>query len=129
MGPDLFIDDSRFTTSSDNAALSVTTGSTIYAIKTGVIFETKPNSTSTLIVYPPEAQHPQMEEALRGKLLGGQPQITTEVKFLGIQEKSGAVPSSTVRNNRTNRYSDRYHAMQKNRNAPVDTTSEKAIPR
>ena len=35
MGPYLFIDDSRFATASDNTALSVTAGSTVYAIKKG----------------------------------------------------------------------------------------------
>ena len=53
MGPYLFVDDSRFSTSSYNTAIAVTNSSTRYAKQTGVIFETKQNSKSTLRSHPP----------------------------------------------------------------------------
>ena len=51
-GPSLFIDDSRYTVSSAPAAVLTTKKHTQYAIETGVIFETKQNSKSTVTVNP-----------------------------------------------------------------------------
>ena len=51
-GPSLFIDDSRYTVSSAPAVVLTTKKHTQYAIKTGVIFETKKKSKSKVTVNP-----------------------------------------------------------------------------
>ena len=51
-GPSLFIDDSRYTVSSAPAAVLTTKKHTQYVNETGVICETKQNSTSTIAVNP-----------------------------------------------------------------------------
>ena len=96
MGPYLFIDDSRFATSSRCAAITVVRSTNDYAVRTGVIFETKKDSKSTIIVTPQEALHKELRNALKGTLLGGQPEVVRQTKFLGIQEQSGTLPSTAA---------------------------------
>ena len=96
IGPSLFIDDSRLTTSSQDAALAATVATSGYAVATGVVFETKKDSKSTVLVTPPQEQHPQLRQALQGTLLGGAPEVVTATKFLGVSESTEHLPSLAV---------------------------------
>ena len=96
LGPVFFIDDSRLTTSSQEAAITATQATSDYAISTGVVFETKVNSKSTMVITPQEEVHPKLQSALQGTLLGGAPAITQDTKFLGAQEKAGVPMSITA---------------------------------
>ena len=48
IGPSFFLDDSRFTSSSQDAAITATIATSEYAALTGVILETKKHSKSTI---------------------------------------------------------------------------------
>ena len=73
IGPSLCLDDSRFTSSSQDAALTANIATSEYAALTGVILETKKNSNSTTLATPPEEQQPRLQQARKGTLLGGGP--------------------------------------------------------
>ena len=96
IGPSFFVDDSRLTTSSQGAALAATVATSEYATATGVVFETKKDSKSTILVTPPQEQHPQLQQALQGTLLGGAPEVVKSTKFLGVNESTEHLPSMAV---------------------------------
>ena len=96
IGPSFFVDDSRLTTSSQDAALAATAATSDYAVATGVVFETKKDSKSTVLVTPPREQHPQLQQALQGTLLGGAPEVVRSTKFLGVNESTEHLPSIAV---------------------------------
>ena len=66
LGPIFFIDDSRLTTSSQEAAITAMRVTSDYAVATGVVFETKKNSKSTMAVTPQEEMHPALQTAVQG---------------------------------------------------------------
>ena len=66
MGPYLFIDGCRLPMSSQNAAITTACCSSLYASVAGIVFETKANSKSTMIVHPQEVQGPNLQDALAG---------------------------------------------------------------
>ena len=76
--------------------MAATVATSQYAIATGVVFETKKDSKSTILVAPPQAQHPQLQQALQGTLLGGAPEVVSCTKFLGVNESTMHLPSMAV---------------------------------
>ena len=90
------MDDSRFATLSQCAAITVAQATNDYAVRTGVIVDTQKDSTSTLLVTPQEALHEDQRCAFKGTPLGGQPEVVKQKTFLGIQEQSGLLPSAAA---------------------------------